>query len=193
MEFEIWKDIQDCDGIYQISSFGRIKKFDRFVLARYGSYRTIKGMIWKPKPSGRGYVKVTLLKNNKQKTFLLHQLIAKAFIDNPNKYEIINHIDFNPSNNVIGNLEWCTQSHNIMQSHLAGRLKFKPAKRITTDTGKLTMATLIPCLSRKEITEHYGVNIKYISDICTGHNSKEFNDIFNSAVKLKENNFAEYR
>lgn len=70
-----------------------------------------------------GYPIVMLSKDGKRKTKRIHKLVAKAFIKNPNKYTIINHIDGNKTNNNINNLEWCTQKHNIQQSFLLGLSK----------------------------------------------------------------------
>ena len=47
------------------------------------------------------------------KTLYIHRLVAKTFIPNPNNYEIVNHIDENPLNNNVDNLEWCTQKDNV--------------------------------------------------------------------------------
>lgn len=52
-------------------------------------------------------------KNNKQKTYLIHRLVAEAFIPNSNNYLEINHKDENKQNNNVDNLEWCTRSYNI--------------------------------------------------------------------------------
>jgi len=60
----------------------------------------------------QGRVMVELWKNNKKKHFLLHRLIAKAFIPNPNNKPQINHINGNPLDNRIENLEWVTDSEN---------------------------------------------------------------------------------
>lgn len=45
--------------------------------------------------------------------FKVHRLVAKAFVENPNNYTIINHIDNDPTNNIYSNLEWCTQLQNM--------------------------------------------------------------------------------
>ena len=52
-------------------------------------------------------------KNGSKKQFLIHRLVAEAFIPNPNNYPIINHIDENKRNNKVDNLEWCNQKHNM--------------------------------------------------------------------------------
>ena len=53
-----------------------------------------------------------LYKNGKKKTYLVHRLVAIAFLPNPNNLPIINHKDENPSNNNVNNLEWCTVAYN---------------------------------------------------------------------------------
>lgn len=59
-----------------------------------------------------GYQTVSLVKNGIRKNYLIHRLVAKAFIPNPNNYPVVNHKDENPSNNNVNNLEWCTVAYN---------------------------------------------------------------------------------
>lgn len=62
---------------------------------------------------------VVLSKGGKRTKYKVHTLVAKHFIDNPNDYQYINHIDGNYRNNVVDNLEWCTLRHNA--AHGMGR------------------------------------------------------------------------
>ena len=55
-------------------------------------------------------------KCGKAKTKAIHRLVAETFIDNPNRYNYINHIDCNKTNNNVENLEWCTQKHNVQEA-----------------------------------------------------------------------------
>jgi len=71
-----------------------------------------KEKILKPGINGSGYLFVVLCKNKKQKNFLIHRLIAIHFIDNPNNYEIVDHINGNRTDNSIVNLRWVTYSAN---------------------------------------------------------------------------------
>lgn len=116
---EIWKDIEGYEGLYQISNLGRVRSLDRIVnlMNRNGEMikgirkgKILRGSIYK------GYKKVALSIDNKIKDHLIHRLVAVAFIPNPNNYTVVNHIDENPSNNIITNLEWCTTQHNIRHS-----------------------------------------------------------------------------
>ena len=94
---EIWKKIDGYDN-YEVSSYGRVRS---------------KNKILTPQSKGNGYLQVNLCSNGKCKTFILHRLIAKVFISNPNNYNEVNHKDENKLNNNISNLEWCTRSYNM--------------------------------------------------------------------------------
>lgn len=100
---EIWKDIKGYEGLYQISNFGRVKSLN---------YRnTGKEQLLKPALNTTGYFCVMLCKPLKR--FLIHRLVAKAFIPNPDNLPCVNHKDENPTNNHVDNLEWCTQLYNV--------------------------------------------------------------------------------
>lgn len=78
---EIWKDITGYENLYMVSSAGRIKSVDRYVKNRNG-VALKKGKILAPaKIDKTQYLKVSLWKNNKQKTFLVHRLVAEAFLE----------------------------------------------------------------------------------------------------------------
>lgn len=98
---EEWKPIEGYEGLYEVSNLGRVKSL------WYGKERMLK--MGKDK---LGYLRVFLCNNNKGKNFLIHRLVAKAFIPNPDNKPFIDHIDTNPSNNRIENLRWCTHKEN---------------------------------------------------------------------------------
>lgn len=116
MKKEIWKDIKNYEGYYQVSNLGRIKSVDRYI-NQYNGYnystRIYKGKILKFSIGTRGYLKVVLQKERKVKTYNVHRLVAEAFIPNPNNLPQVNHIDENKLNNNINNLEWCSSKYNI--------------------------------------------------------------------------------
>lgn len=87
-------------------------------IARDEYSKTHKTISWKMiKPHElKGHLQVILSKNGKPYYFYVHRLVAKAFIPNPNNYEVVNHIDFNGLNNAVDNLEWCSQKHNVIHS-----------------------------------------------------------------------------
>ena len=97
---EIWKNIPEYVGIYEISNLGNIRSV-------YNNNKPLKLSIGKNK-----YVTVSLYKNKIGKTFNVHRLVAQVFIPNPNNLPCVNHKDENRSNNCVDNLEWCTYLYN---------------------------------------------------------------------------------
>ena len=93
---EIWKDIKDYEGIYQVSNLGRVKT-DR---------------ILKVGKNKGGYLGVSLSKNSVISPQRVHRLVAEAFILNPENKPQVNHIDEDKTNNKVSNLEWMTAKEN---------------------------------------------------------------------------------
>lgn len=94
---EIWKDVKDYEKLYWVSNLGNVKS---------------KKKKLKPILNKRGYYKVELSKNGKQKRYFIHRLVAINFIDNPYNKEQVNHKDGCKTNNCVDNLEWCTNLEN---------------------------------------------------------------------------------
>lgn len=108
---EIWRDIRDYEGQYQISNFGRCKSLARKNWNGYGYWYSNETYL-KERPV-RGYLNYQLRKHSKLKSIGIHQLVARAFIPNPLNLTEVNHIDGNKHNNHISNLEWCTHAENM--------------------------------------------------------------------------------
>ena len=104
---EIWKPIKDYEGLYEVSNFGRIK-----TLSRYIRNRKMPEKIKKLEKDRYGYLRIELSKNKIRKKYLVHRLVAQAFIPNNNNLPCINHKDENKSNNIVNNLEWCDYLYN---------------------------------------------------------------------------------
>lgn len=97
---EIWKDISEYEGRYQVSNLGNIKNIKT-------------GRILKPRLTHTGYYQVHFTLNGKEKNYKVHRLVAKEFINNPNNYKEVNHKDENRLNNAAFNLEWCNRDYNV--------------------------------------------------------------------------------
>ena len=110
---EIWKDVPDFEGYYEVSSLGRVR-----------NCRTKKIKAQSIQTNGK-YYQCSLWKNNKEKRVLTHRCVAKAFISNPLDKEHVNHKDKNVFNNTLSNLEWVTCSENHLHSYKTGRVNAK--------------------------------------------------------------------
>lgn len=121
---EIWKDIKDYEGLYQVSNLGRVKSLGRLVNGsnQYGvKFQYFKkDKILKPVLDNWGYLRISLYKNTRKIAKRIHILVAEAFLDNQNNYSIINHINGDKTDNRVENLERCTQSHNVQESYRLG-------------------------------------------------------------------------
>ena len=120
---EIWKNCKGYEGKYQVSNMGRIwsVKSQKYLAGNYNK---------------DGYRKVILIaKNGKRKTETVHRLVAIAFVDNPNGYPVVNHIDSDRQNNNASNLEWTTVKGNTQHGYKFGSIKESQIK--ATEAAKL--------------------------------------------------------
>ena len=109
---EVWKDIEGYEGLYQVSSLGQVRSLDRYIdtVTVLGKplQKFNKGRVLKQWYLPKGYASIEL----SGKKYLVHRLVAEAFIPNPDNLPIINHKDMNTGNNRVENLEWCDYHYN---------------------------------------------------------------------------------
>lgn len=110
---EVWKDVVGYEGRYQVSNLGEVRSLPIKSVFKDGQVHYLKGMILKQTFTSTGYKKVELKKDGISKSFKVHRLVAMAFIVNTYEKPFINHKDGNRINNIVDNLEWCTQKENM--------------------------------------------------------------------------------
>ena len=108
IKIELWKSIKDYPE-YEVSDKGNIK-----------SYKNCTPQLMTPCPSTRGHLVVRLSKDKKAHTIYVHKLVLEAFIGKCPQGCCTNHIDGNPKNNEVGNLEWVTPYENVAHSFKLG-------------------------------------------------------------------------
>lgn len=112
---EIWEDISGFEGVYQVSSLGRVRSLDR-IEKWAGFTRSRKGRILKPSIDKYGYPTVVL----KSVRFTVHRLVALTFLKNTSNLPQVNHKNGIKTDNRPGNLEFCSASHNVQHSWESG-------------------------------------------------------------------------
>ncbi|WP_417444605.1 NUMOD4 motif-containing HNH endonuclease [Joostella sp.] len=112
MSVEVWKPIKGFEGVYAISSKGRVKSFKK----------DPKGYILSNKNSKGWYLNIVLKTRNKYKSIKIHRLVAKHFIPNKDNKPFVNHKNGIKTDNRVENLEWCTPSENVKHA-----VKIKPS------------------------------------------------------------------
>jgi len=163
-EQEVWKDIKNYEGIYQVSNLGRVYN------CRYNRFLST------PTNRKKKYVDVVLNKNGIAKSYKVHRLVAEAFIPNPNNLPFVNHKDENPSNNCVDNLEWCTNEYNLNYGNAH--------KKQALSRSVLTKQQILDCYklmqsgySMNELGSIYGAAGQTISRLLTQHNKYKYDEL----------------
>ena len=119
---EIWKDIKGYEGLYQVSNLGRVRSLGHHIRQRNNSKKLCKGQILKPylNNKGKGYYIIGLSKNNKRKCYLVHRLVAEAFIPNPENKPEVNHKFGITTDNRVTELEWATREEQMLHAYKLG-------------------------------------------------------------------------
>lgn len=172
---EVWKDIPDFEGFYQVSNIGRVRSLDRVVTFKDGSMRKYKGKVLKPSIGNSGYEQVRLCNDGGCNTKSIHRLVLEAFKPHVNMIDLqVNHIDGVKLNNHLTNLEWVTARDNILHAHDTGLTNIMGERN---PHAKLTNADVLEILKRldtgelqRNIASDYGVSRDCITLINTGHN-----------------------
>lgn len=122
LDGELWVDIKGYEGLYQISNRGRVKSVARMIISDTKGMCPVDSKILGLRRHNKGYYTLSLWHGDIREQKYVHRLVAEHFIDNPNKYPCVNHIDNNPSNNNVENLEWCTHKMNTAHARRQKRL-----------------------------------------------------------------------
>ena len=165
MTDEIWCPIKGYESQYQVSDQGRVKSL------KFGKER-IRKQVRIPK----GYLQVQLWKNGEMKWYLVHRLVAQAFIPNPNNLPEVNHKDEDKENNSVQNLEWCDRKYNVNYGTGIQRQAEKLSKPVLqyTKSGEFVKEWE----SAIDVQRNLNYSNSNISECCTGIRNSAYNFIW---------------
>lgn len=170
---EIWKDLPGSEGTYQVSNLGRIKSLEREVRRGQNIIMRLPEKVLSTRKHV-GYENITLRIDGKTKVCSVHRLVAKTFLQNPNNYKAVNHIDGNKLNNNLSNLEWCSYSQNMKHAYKTGlKVAKNGAKLSAAQVAEIRTLCVSSNLTLKQIGERFGVSKAAISKI---KNRKSWNN-----------------
>ena len=164
---ELWRPVKGYEGFYEVSNLGRVRSVDRFVRNSHNGDYTVfkKSIIKKPTLDDGGYETITLNKEGRWETRLVHRLVAIAFLGDPEEGQEVNHKDENKRNNQVSNLEWCSKAYNVRYGTRARRAAAKRSRPV------------LQCTLDGEIIQEYqslssvkedGFNPSNVKAVCDG-------------------------
>lgn len=173
-----WADIPGYEGLYKVSDGGDVYSLPRMIIRKAFGSKFINGRYLAKSVCGKGYRYVSLNKDGRRKNHYVHRLVAESFIDNPNKYPQVNHINGDKDDNRVSNLEWVTCAENIQHSFDIG-LRLNYQKRLR----KLSNEEVVAIRNAREverktiesIAKRYGVSNATIIHIVRKETYKEVN------------------
>lgn len=168
---EIWKDIPDYEGVYQVSNLGRIRSLDRYIKrGKSGFFK--EGQIQKLQNNGNGYLYKQLKHEGRYRNFYIHRLVLMVFIGERPDGMVICHKDGDTTNNNLNNLRYDTPLENNIDQFRHGIEKGK----LSNDDVLKVRKMYKDGYKTKEISEFFNVGKWVVQRINNGENYSWLND-----------------
>lgn len=186
---EIWKDVEEYNGLYEISNSGRLKSLPKLLIAPHGGQYYTKERIIKTDCKTKKYPFAILCNKGIKKQFYIHRLVASAFIPNPDNKPQVNHINGDKKDNRVENLEWCTNKENMVHAKETGLKKqtygtYNPNSKLNEEeVNDIRKSYSNGSLNMPQLALKYRISNSRISDIINRKiytNFQEENKVYRS-------------
>lgn len=162
-----WRSVVGYEGLYEVSNDGRVRTVEHITNGHAIMSTELSIKIYK----SQRYARVRLYRDGKSKDYMVHRIVAEAFIPNPDNKPQVNHIDGNRSNNRVENLEWCTASENQRHAYRTGLKDIedtithtrKKVRQIDADGNVIKIWH-----SMSDAARELGLQVSNISNCCNG-------------------------
>lgn len=167
MQDEIWKDIIGFEGLYQVSNFGNVKSLRNNINLS-------------PALTRKKYYVVKLCYRLSSKSIFIHRLVATAFIANPENKPSVNHINGIKTDNMVENLEWCTNKENTIHAYKIGLKKpcYKSVAQLSLKGEIIKIFNSI-----KEAGKELNIDASSITKVCLNKQQTAMGFIFKHSTK----------
>lgn len=135
---EEWRPVVGFEQHYEVSNYGDVRSLDRIISRPTQGDFIKKGQLLTQYVTPKGYCRIQLRAGDKCKNVMIHYLVAKAFVPNPNNKPTINHIDGCKTNNYALNLEWATNSEQLIHAYDNGLREANIKYVVTCETLEIT-------------------------------------------------------
>lgn len=167
---EEWRSVIGYEGFYEVSSFGAVRSVDRHVVDKQGRTRFLRGIQIRPQAQISGHLSAGLTRNGRKNTQRVHTLVMAAFKGPRPPGMEVRHLDGDPTNNKVGNLEYGTSSENKLDTYLHKRIPVGQDSHLGRISNKAIaeLKALKGSVSSRVAGAQFGLDGSYVRQIWRG-------------------------